>query len=183
MQMLGTIGQIRETQGMRRVGFVVAGSLLLALSAQITVPMVPVPMTMQTLALLLIAASFGARRATEATLLYLVEGAMGLPVFAGGASGFQHFGGPTAGFLFGFVISAWLIGTLFDRGWGRNVLLAAAALAIGHLVLFVPGVLWLANFIGVEAAFIKGFALFVPGTIVKTGLALTLLYTGARARL
>ncbi|MCA0401578.1 MAG: biotin transporter BioY [Proteobacteria bacterium] len=182
MQMIGTIGAIREVQGLRRVALALAGSLLLAVSAQITVPMVPVPMTMQTLALLLIGASFGARRAVEASLLYLAEGAMGLPVFAGGAAGIHHLAGPTAGFLFGFVAAAWLIGALFDRGWGRNVMLAAAALMLGHLLLFVPGIFWLAKFIGPEAAFIKGFALFIPGTLVKTVLALALLYAGARAR-
>lgn len=181
IKLTAPFGNLAEHGLVHRVGLILAGSALLALSARITVPMVPVPMTMQTLALLLIAATFGARLSLETLLAYLAQGAVGLPVFAGGAAGVAHFFGPTGGFLVGFALSAFVIGWLVDRGHARGIFSAAIVLLAGHLLLFVPGVLWLAKFIGFEAAFVKGFWLFVPGTLLKTALALALLFGASRA--
>ena len=159
----------------RDSALLVTGSLALAASAQITVPMLPVPMTMQSCALLLISAAYGCRLATATVIAYLIEGAAGLPVFAGGAGGIAYLAGPTAGFLAGFLMAAALIGHLFDRGAGRNGLHALLALTAGHCLLFVPGMGWLSTFIGWEAAWTKGVLPFVAGTIVKTLLAFTVL--------
>ena len=136
--------------------------------------MVPVPMTMQTLAILLIGIACGARLASETVGLYLVQGAVGLPVFAGGAAGVQHLWGPTGGYLVGFLFAAALIGLLADRGWSNGIIKPLCALAIGHIAVFIPGTLWLAGFTGFEGAIAAGLTPFIPGTIVKTLLAFAL---------
>lgn len=166
----------RARAGLTFAAFALLGSAALAASAQITVPMWPVPATLQTLVVLLLGALGGARLGLASVLLYLAEGAMGLPVFAGGAAGPAVLAGPTAGFLVGFLPAAWLAG--FARGaLARQALVLTAA----HLVLFVPGVLWLATVVGLERAIMAGFVLFIPGTLVKTGLALATLRATRRA--
>ena len=157
-----------------RVLIALLGSWVIAGSAWIQVPMVPVPMTMQTLAILLVGIFCGARLGAETTGAYLLQGALGLPVFAGGAGGIAHFAGPTGGYLVGFLLAAALIGFLADRGWNRGWFKPLAALALGHLLVFVPGVLWLAEFTGLAGAIAAGFTPFVLGTIVKTLLALAI---------
>lgn len=156
---------------------VVGGSWLLALSAHISVPMVPVPMTLQSLALLVLAGSLGLRLGTATVLAYLGQGALGLPVFASGG-GLAYMAGPTGGYLFGFLLGAALIGWAMDRGAGRNWLALGAALLAGHVLLFIPGVLWLATFMGLGAAWATGGAPFILGTILKTGIALMTLLAG-----
>jgi biotin transport system substrate-specific component len=156
-------------------GFALLGSAALAASAQITLPIWPVPATMQTLVVLLLGALGGSRLGAAAVLLYLAEGAMGLPVFAGGAGGPAALMGPTAGFLLGFVAAAWLAG-LARGGLARQ----AGVLLAAHLVLFVPGVAWLAQFTGLQQAAMAGFVLFIPGTLVKTALALATLRAASR---
>lgn len=152
------------------------GSAVLAASAQVSVPMWPVPATLQTLAVLLLAALGGSRLGAASVALYLAEGAMGLPVFANGTGGIAVLAGPTAGYLLGFLPAAWIAG-LAGRGWMRQ----AAVLAAAHLVLFAPGVAWLAGFVGWERAVMAGFVLFVPGTVVKTALAFAVLRAVRRA--
>jgi len=132
---------------------VLGGSVLVAVAAQISVPMLPVPMTLQTLAVLLVGLSLGARLGALALIAYLLEGAAGLPVFANFNNGLAFFG-PTAGFLLGFVMMALLAGLATDYGIRRFLPLAAVALAVSAL-LYVPGVAWamLADAaLGVDAA-------------------------------
>eukprot|EP01037_Dinobryon_pediforme_P006976 gene6976-biopygen4452 len=150
---------------------VLIGSAALALSAQMTVPMYPVPMTMQTFAVIMIGALCGARLATEIVIAYLLEGAVGLPVFAGGATGIASIIGNTGGYLVGFLPAAALIGWFADRGWNANNFKLALSLSLGHLIIFVPGVAWLAGFVGLSAAFTFGFVPFILGTVLKTALA------------
>jgi biotin transport system substrate-specific component len=142
------------------------GSAALAASAQVSLPMWPVPATLQTLVVLLLGALGGSRMGAASVLLYLAEGAMGLPVFAAGAAGPAVLMGPTAGFLLGFIASAWIAGLA-----GRTAARQAVVLTVAHLIVFVPGVAWLASFVGWERAWMVGFLLFVPGTVVKTALA------------
>jgi len=151
-------------------GLALLGSALLAASAQISLPMWPVPATLQTLAVLLLGALGGPRLGAASVALYLAEGAAGLPVFAGGAGGLAVLAGPTAGYLLGFLPAAWLAG-LAGRGLARQVLVLTAA----HLLLFIPGIAWLAGFVGWERAVSAGFVVFLPGTVVKTALALAIL--------
>lgn len=166
----------------RKLVMVVFGSLLVAASAQVTVPMFPVPMTLQTLAISLIGLTYGARLAGVTLATYLAQGAAGLPVFAGGAAGAVHLVGPTGGFLLGFVAMAWLTGYLvergFDRGFGRLFLAAF----IPALLLFVPGVLWLwvITPLDLQGAAMGGAVPFQIGGLVKSAVA-ALIVTGAWA--
>lgn len=154
-----------------KLAAVLAGSALIAASAQITVPMYPVPMTMQTYALLIVGALYGSRLGVATVMAYLAEGAMGLPVFAGGAGGLHHFFGATGGFLVGFPIVAFLAGWFMERGWGSSLVKSVLAFTVAHLAIFLFGVPWLAAMIGWNKAIAFGFLPFVAGTIVKTALA------------
>jgi biotin transport system substrate-specific component len=162
------------------VGIVLGASWLLALAAHVSVPMVPVPMTLQTLALLGLAGGLGLRKGTATVLAYLGQGAAGLPVFAGGG-GLAYMMGPTGGFLLGFLMCAALVGWAVDRGAGRHWLSLLATLSLGHALVFVPGVLWLATFMGLYEAWLAGAAPFLLGTLLKTALAAMLLLAGGRA--
>lgn len=152
-----------------------AATGLLAVSAKVQVPFWPVPMTMQSLVVLVIGAAFGWRLGAVTVLAYLAEGAMGLPVFAGAAAGPAYIAGPTGGYLAGFVLAAAITGFLAEKGYTRSVPGALAVMAIGHVVLFVPGYLWLATLFGAERAYLGGVAPFYYATLLKTALGAALL--------
>jgi biotin transport system substrate-specific component len=150
----------------------VAGSLLVALCAKIKVDIGPVPLTMQTLAVLTIGAAYGSRLGAATMLLYLAEGAAGLPVFAGPpVFGFTHLLGPTGGYLIGFPIAAALVGFLAERGFDRSTPRMLAATLLGAAVIHVPGVLWLSTFLGMEKAVAVGLMPFIVGDIIKASIA------------
>lgn len=153
---------------------ILAGSLLLTLSAKIQVPFYPVPMTLQTLVVLLIGASFGWRMGFATVLAYLAQGATGLPVFAGTPEkglGLLYMAGPTGGYLVGFALAAGLTGWLAERGFDRSVIGTAIAMIAGNLVIYVFGLAWLANFVGFEKAVTLGVIPFLFGDLVKIMLA------------
>lgn len=151
-----------------------AGTALLAISAQISVPMWPVPMTMQTFAVVLIGAAYGWRLGGATVALYLAEGAMGLPVFANAGS-VASLVGPTAGYLFAFVAAAALTGALVEKGWGRSLFKTTFAMTLGTAVIFAGGVAWLSTFTGVEKAMVVGMYPFLIGAAVKIALAVAVL--------
>lgn len=154
-----------------QVGAVVLGTLFLALSSYIEVPMVPVPVTMQTFAVTLIGALYGWRLGAVTIAAWLVEGAAGFPVLAGGAAGVSYFVGPTGGYLFAFPVVGALVGWLAERGWnGNRVVLAFAAMLLGNLACLVLGTIWLAVMIGTEQAIIFGFLPFLLGGLLKSAL-------------
>lgn len=157
-----------------------AFSLVTALSARIAVPLPfsPVPLTGQTFGVLLTGALLGSRLGALALLLYLAEGASGLPFFAGGACGPARFLGPTGGYLVASPLAAALVGWLATRGWDRRPLTMLAAMLLGSLVIYALGAGWLVHFLGVEAALVKGALLFLPGDAVKALLAAGLLPLG-----
>jgi len=165
-----------------RSALVVVGfSLLTALAAQVVVPLpfTPVPLTGQTFAVLLTGALLGPRLGALAMLAYLAEGAAGLPFFRGGAGGVGHLSGATAGYLFAFPAAAYVTGYLAERGWDRRFLTAAAAMALGSLVVLACGWAWLALTLGSGAqAFRLGVAPFLPGDVVKIALAAAVLPSG-----
>lgn len=150
----------------RALVLMLAGTLVLAISAKVQVPFWPVPVTMQSLAVLVIAMSFGLRLGAATLALYLAQGALGLPVFASGA-GLAYLAGPTAGYLFGFVAAAAAVGWLAERGWDRTIWLSMAAMTLGTLILMGSGVAWLATLIGLEQALASGFTPFIVGGILK----------------
>ena len=158
---------------LRDAALVLGGSLLVALSAQIRVslPFTPVPITGQTFGVLLVGALLGARRGALSLVAYLVEGAAGLPVFAGGAAGVQYLVGPTSGYLVGFVAAALVTGWLAERRWDRRVWTAALAMAVGNLVIYGFGLPWLARFVGPEQVLVAGMLPFLPGDALKLVLA------------
>jgi biotin transport system substrate-specific component len=121
---------------------VILGTVLLTLSAKISVPVVPVPVTLQTLAVALLAAGFGARIAVATVALYLIEGLAGLPVFATGG-GIDYVLRPSFGFLVGYLPMAWVIGTVADRGGTNNFFTLLGAMIVGDAIAFTFGFLWL----------------------------------------
>ena len=160
----------------RRVGLVAAvvgGVCLLTLSAKLQVPFYPVPMTMQTLVVLMIGMAYGRVLGTATVVAYLLAGAAGLPVFAGTPErgiGLAYMMGSTGGYLVGFLVSAWLMGALAERGWSNSFLLSATAMIIGHAVILAAGVAWLAALLGPEKAIAVGLVPFLATTAVKCAL-------------
>ncbi len=165
----------------RFAALAVIGTLALAVSAKAQVPFYPVPMTLQTLVVLLIGAAFGARLAGATVALYLLEGIIGLPVFAGASAGPLYMAGPTGGYLVGFLVAAVAIGFFAERGWDRSGPRLFALLAAGHALIFAFGFSWLAGLIGPEKAWAGGVAPFIAETIVKTALAWALIVAFWRA--
>ncbi len=159
---------------------VLALTALLAVSARVQVPFWPVPMTLQTLAVLGIAGFAGARIAGATMLAYLAEGAAGLPVFAGGG-GVAYLMGPTAGYLAGMTIAAVLVGELVRRANGRT-LATGAAMLLGIAVVYGAGAGWLAQFVGAAKAFDVGVMPFVAGDAVKALLAAALVLAAKPSR-
>lgn len=154
-----------------------AGTLLLAVSAKAKVVLGPVDMSLQTLAILLIAAAFGMRLGVATLLLYLAEGAMGLPVFQSSPEkgiGLAYMMGPTGGYLAGFVVMAAIAGWAADRGWDRQFLKLLAAMLAGECVMMLMGFSWLAMLIGAAKAWQFGVAPFILGDLVKLALAAAL---------
>ncbi len=156
---------------LRHVVLVAIGSLLLTLSAKIQIPFWPVPMTMQTYVVVVLGMAYGTRLGIATVLVYLAQGALGLPVLAGTPErglGLAYMVGPTGGYLVGFVIAVALAGELAARGWDRSFARTLLAMALAHLVIFVPGVAWLAVSVGWERAFAVGAVPFLGATIAKT---------------
>ncbi len=162
----------------------VLGSLLLWASAKAQVPMWPVPMTMQSFAVLVIGMAYGSRLGAATVALYLLEGAVGLPVFAGTPEkgiGLAYMAGTTGGYLVGFFVAAAAVGWLAERGWDRSLPTAVTAMFIGTVLLFVPGVAWLAVLIGGSKAIAAGLVPFLLGSVVKLALAAAVLPLAWRA--
>lgn len=155
----------------RKAAIVVAGSLFMAAMTQISVPFYPVPVTLQTLAVMLIGVTFGFRMATATVGLYLLEGLAGLPVFSNFGFGYAKLIGPTGGYLAGFLIAAAVMGFLADRGVTRGWTGMIAALVVGEVIIMALGFGWLANLIGAEKAWAGGVAPFILGDVIKLVLA------------
>lgn len=166
---------------LRKSALVLGGSLLIAVAAQVSIPMFPVPMTLQTLAVLLVGLTLGSRLGALAVITYLAEGAMGLPVFANGMNG-AALVGPTAGFLFGFVAVAYIAGFTTERGMARGVVATAIAAMVASSLVYVPGLAWLttATPLDLAGATKVGALPFLLGDAVKAVLA-ALIVTGAAA--
>ena len=157
---------------------VVAFSAFVALSARVSIPLWPVPLTLQPLAVLFIGAVLGSRRGALTLLLYLAEGAVGMPVFAGGA-GIAYMLGPTGGYLISYPVAAGLVGWLAERGWDRKLVWTAVAMSLGLIVIYAFGVAWLAGFLGdLGTALIQGMLIFIPGDLVKIATAALVLPGG-----
>jgi len=155
----------------RNVLLALGGTLALTVSAKTQIPFWPVPMTMQTFVVLVIGMAYGTRLGVATMALYLLEGALGLPVFAGTPGkgvGLAYMMGPTGGYLLGFVAGAGLCGWLAERGFDRSPLKMFVAMSLGHALIFVFGATWLTQLMGLERAFAVGIVPFWAATIAKT---------------
>lgn len=170
----------------RQVALVVAGVAALAISAKVSVPMWPVPITLQTLFVLMIGAGYGVRLGVVTILAYLALGAVGADVFTGSSAevnGLAYMLGTTGGYLFGFVIAAAAIGALARRGWDRSILTMALAMLIGTVLIYAPGVAWLGHVVGWDKPVLEwGLYPFLVGDALKLALA-ALLFPGLWALL
>jgi biotin transport system substrate-specific component len=158
----------------RDILLVVSGSLLVAAFAQIRIPLpfTPVPITGQTLAVLLIGATLGSRRGLASMALYFILGSLGLPVFAGGAHGLAYISGATAGYLLGFLPAAYAVGRMAERGLERNFLTAMLPFLVGQMIIYTFGILWLSIYVGdFSNALTMGFYPFILGDVIKILLA------------
>jgi biotin transport system substrate-specific component len=160
------------------------GSAIVALAAQVSVPMLPVPMTLQTLAVLAVGAAYGARLGAITLALYAIEGAVGLPVFANFQAGLFLPTGEilaTGGFIIGFILAAGLVGHLVEKGWGASVFKLCGAMLLGAALVYVPGLIWLVGWLivmkgmdgssAIAVAFASGLLPFILGDIIKAVLA------------
>jgi biotin transport system substrate-specific component len=156
----------------RNVVLAIVGSIIVAIAAQVNIPMIPVPMTLQTLAVLSIGAAFGARLGGATLALYTLEGAVGLPVFAQMKAGLAVITGATGGYIIGFILAAALVGYLAEQGWSRNFVKMIIASLLGAIVLYIPGLVWLHQFAsGWAQTFEWGITPFIYGDILKAVIA------------
>jgi biotin transport system substrate-specific component len=164
----------------RTVGLVLAFSLLMALSAQIVIPIGPVPITGQTFVVLLTGALLGSRLGAITMIVYLVEGASGLPFFYGGSGGLGHLFGQTGGYLVAFPAAAFITGAFAEHDWDRHFLTAVAAMAIGSLVITLSGWTWFAIVTNTAMSVVFKYMVLplIPGDIIKILLAAAALPAG-----
>lgn len=163
----------------RGAALALAGALLLTLSAKVEVPLL-IPLTLQSLVVLLLGSLLGARLGLASVLIYLAEGAANLPVFAGTPQkglGLAYMMGPTGGYLIGFAAAVLLIGAAADRGLDGSLWRRLISMSLGHVLIFAFGYAWLVHFVGAEKAWIFGVVPFYAATLIKTLLA-ALLATG-----
>jgi len=163
----------------RQTIFAVLGTALLTVSAKLSIPFWPVPMTMQTFVVLVLGMAYGWRLGAATILLYLAEGAVGLPVFAGTPArgiGIAYMLGGTGGYLLGYLMAAAACGWLAQRGFGRTVWSTALAMLAGNVLIYVPGLLWLGALFGWDKPILAwGLTPFLLGDLVKLALAVAVL--------
>ncbi len=159
---------------------VVVSSLFIAVCAQVQIklPFTPVPISGATLGVLYAGALLGAQRGAASVLLYLLEGAAGMPVFAGGAAGALHLVGPTGGYLAGFPVGAYVVGLLAEHGWDRTPIRAFYMMLAGSVPIFGLGILGLSRFLPSDKLLTAGLWPFIPGDLIKAGLSAGLLPLG-----
>ena len=150
---------------------VLIGTALLAVSSWISVPMIPVPVTMQTFAVTMVGALYGWRLGGITVIAWLLQSFVGLPVLADGTPGQIAFAGPTAGYLLSFPVVAAFVGLLAERGLTRNPFTAFGVMLMGNALCLALGGAWLANMIGFEKAWVFGVAPFIIGGVLKSALA------------
>lgn len=172
---------VSDRPALGSVILVLSGCLVLTGSSYVAIPMVPVPITGQTLAVTLIGALYGWRLGMFTVAVWLGLGAAGLPVFSGGSGGADAFTGPTAGYLVAFFFAAGATGWLVSQGWnGARWGLAFAAMLIGNAICLTVGAGWLASQIGAAPALSNGLYPFLPGAVIKSAMGAGLLVLAQR---
>ena len=168
------IKNLKEIQIVKKLFLAFTATIFLALSAKISIPFWPVPMTMQTFIVFIIGMSYGSKLALTTLILYLLEGAFGLPVFAKGG-GLLYLTGPTAGYLYGMMIAAWVIGKFADLGYNNSYFKSLISLLTGTSIIFLFGVVYLGSIIGFDKAFAAGLYPFILSELFKILLAVALI--------
>jgi biotin transport system substrate-specific component len=170
-------GYLQTRQLARAFRFVLLaliGTAVLTISANIKVDLLYVNVTMQTAALFAISAFYGSRLAVATVALYLLEGALGLPVFTGTPEkglGLAYMVGPTGGYLLSYLIAAWMVGRAADKGLARKPLVLGGVMLVAEVVILVMGAGWIAYLFGLEKGIAFGFGVFIIGDVVKLALA------------
>ena len=159
---------------LKNIALILFGTLLLTLSSKVQVPFWPVPMTMQTFIVFIIGMAYGWKLAFFTLVAYLLEGALGLPVFAKGG-GLLYLTGPTAGYLYGMTVAAGVIGIFAELGYNNSYFKSLISLSIGTLIIFLFGVGYLGSVIGYDKALAGGLYPFIPSEFFKIGLAAVLI--------
>ena len=160
----------------KNIFLILFGTLLLAVSSKVQVPFWPVPMPMQTFVVLVISMAYGWKLSFLTLIAYLIEGALGLPVFAKGG-GLPYLIGPTAGYLYGMTIAAAVIGYFADLGYGKSIIKCILPLLIGTIIIFICGIGYLSSIIGFEKAIVAGLLPFIPSELFKIALAVFIIPT------
>jgi biotin transport system substrate-specific component len=170
---LSTRTSPRTAAWLRDLSLISLGALFVAALAQVRIPLpfTPIPLTGQTFAVLLVGAALGSKRGAASLALYTAMGALGLPFFAGGASGLAYMSGPTLGYLAGFVAATYAVGLLAERGLERSVRTSLVPFLAGTLVIYLFGAGWLAILFGLEQALALGVLPFLVGDAIKLVLA------------
>lgn len=172
---------LTRSTAITKVALVLGGALFLTLLAQIAIPVPgsPVPVTGQTLGVLLLATAYGANMGFATFALYLAIGLAGAPVFANQGHGFERLAGPTGGYLVGMLISSWVLGALAGRKWDQKLPSAMTSMLIGDLIIFSIGLIWLHEYTGKDWAWTFGAGLtpFIFGEVLKIAIAGTSLPT------
>lgn len=163
----------QENSWLRNLMFVLGGSFLIALFARVAIPLPfsPVPIALQGHVCLLLGALLGSRLGALAVLVYIFQGAIGLPVFALGNAGMAVLLGPRGGYLIGYLLGAWLTGYLIERSGSKSLRQAGLAMAIGNLAIYLCGLSQLSLFVGIERVFLLGMFPFLIGDCFKLGVA------------
>lgn len=174
MTLYSVLHTTQRPQILTNIVVVILATVLLIISAKISIPFYPVPLTMQTFVVVGLGMALGSKRGVAAVLLYLAEGAIGLPVFAGtphGGIGLTYMIGSTGGYLFGFIIAAYISGFFAERGWDSHILKAFFVTFLSTAVIFIPGILWLGVVFGWDKPIIEwGLTPFIWGAIFKASL-------------
>ena len=168
-----------QAMRVKQIILVIAGIAALAVAAKIKIPMIPVPMTMGTFAVLSIGAAYGMRLGLVTIIGYMLIGALGFDVFAGSSAetfGITYVMGGTGGYLVGYVLAVLALGYAARQGWDRSIGKMALAMVLGNVLIYVPGLVWLAVLYGTDAPiFTWGLTPFLLGDLVKLALAALLL--------
>ena len=176
---LSSYKALESASWMKQALTVFGASVLISLCAYISLPLpfTPVPLTVQCHVILLLAAMLGSKRGVLATLAFLVQGTIGLPVFAGGKGGLLCLAGPTGGYLLGYVVAAYLTGYLVENMKQKTAVKAFFAMAAGNALIYLFGVAGLSTFIGWSSAFILGVLPFIIGDFLKALIATRIMKT------
>lgn len=180
---VGALDRVAARSRLVSVLLAVVGSLVIAASAQVSLPMWPVPISLQTMAVAVVAGLLGWRLGVAAVVLYLAQGMLGAPVFANGGLGALHLIGPTGGYLAGFVGSAFVIGWMAERGVMRRVWSGALAMLVGDAIVLTLGAAWLSVLVADRSFVMNGIAPFVIGAVIKSVAASVIVWkVGGRLR-